>query len=139
MQKHHKDDASFSHLMSNMLDVSSQYLDLIEEPNNDRHEQLLAMQRRFAMQPPGGFQVGHIVQWKAGMKNKRIPEYGEPTIVMEVIDPPILASEAALGGTNLFREPLSLVLGFHDIDGDFVSFHYDGRRFEICQDLGGKP
>ena len=42
MQKHHKTDTAFSHLMSNMLDKTSQYLELVDEPVNDQHEQLLA-------------------------------------------------------------------------------------------------
>jgi len=136
MQKHHKTDTAFSHLMSNMLDKTSQYLELVDEPVNDQHEQLLALQRRFEMQPAASFKPGQIAQWKPGMKNKRIPEYGEPAIIMEVLLPPILDTDPLSGGSNYFREPLSLVLGIHDHDGDFALFHYDGRRFEVTMDHG---
>jgi hypothetical protein len=134
MQNQQKTDTAFSHQMSNMLNKTSQYLELGEEPVNDQHEQLLALQRRFALQPIESFVPGHIVQWKPGMKNKRIPEYGEPAIVMEVLNPPLLDADPEHSGSNYFREPLSLVLGIHDSDGDFMLFHYDGRRFESLTD-----
>jgi hypothetical protein len=54
-------------------------------------------------------------------------------VVLEVLDAPIPDSETESGSTY-FREPLSLVLGlFWDREpgrGDFVAFHFDGRRFE---------
>jgi hypothetical protein len=57
-------------------------------------------------------------------------------VVLEVLDPPIADSERESGSTY-FREPLSLVLGlFWDQDpgrGDFVIFHFDGRRFEAWE------
>ena len=136
MQKHHKADTAFSHLMSNMLDKTSQYLELGDESVNDQHEQLLALQRRFEMQPPESLKPGQIVQWKPGMKNKRIPDYGEPAIVMEVLSLPIFDTDSFDAGTKYFREPLSLILGIHDPDGDFALFHYDGRRFEVTMDCG---
>jgi hypothetical protein len=54
-------------------------------------------------------------------------------VVLEVLDPPLLDTEKE-SGSAYYREPLSLVLGvFWDRDpgrGDFVAFHFDGRRFE---------
>jgi len=50
-----------------------------------------------------------------------------------VLDAPLLDNEEESGSTY-FRDPLSLVLGvIWDRDpgrGDFVTFHFDGRRFE---------
>lgn len=131
MEPKHKKDAAFSHLLSNMLDVSANAAELATEMVNDRDEQLVALQRRFAGAPAHGFRPGQIVQWKSGMKNKIMPKYGEPTIVLEVLNPPVLADDKELDGTSLYREPLNLVLGIHDVDGDFLTFHYDGRRFEV--------
>jgi len=136
MQQNHKPDLAFNTLMSNMLDKSSQYLDLNETPINDQHEQLLALQRRFALQPPAPFAPGHIVQWKPGMKNRSVPAYGEPAIVTEVLSPPILLASPELDGSNMFREPLSIVLGLIDKDGDFLLFHFDARRFELMATQG---
>ena len=139
MHKQQKTDVAFSQLMSNMLDKSSQYLELDDQPVNDQHDQLLALQRRFAMGPRENFSPGQIVQWKAGMRNRFLPAYGELAIVMEVLNPPILDTDAENAGTNYFREPLSLVLGLHDPDGDFQIFHFDGRRFEVIAVQGGRP
>ena len=79
------------------------------------------------------FKPGELVCWKPGLKNRRLPAYGTPAVVLEVIDPPIPDTEQESGSTY-FREPLSLVLGlFWDREpgrGDFVAFHVDGRRFE---------
>jgi hypothetical protein len=82
MEPNHKNDAAFSHLMHNMLDSAANAAELAEELVNDRHEQLLAMQRRFAAAPALGFRPGQIVQWKSDMKNKLRPAYGEPAIVV---------------------------------------------------------
>ena len=32
-------------------------------------------------------------------------------------------------GSPYFREPLDIVLGFVDGDGDFITYHFDSRRF----------
>jgi hypothetical protein len=79
------------------------------------------------------FKPGDRVCWKPGLRNRRLPAYGTPAVVLEVLDPPITDGETESGSTY-FREPLSLVLGlFWDREpgrGDFVIFHFDGRRFE---------
>jgi hypothetical protein len=53
---------------------------------------------------------------------------------MEVLDPPVFDSTTDLHGSNLFREPLTLAMGIHNADGDFLVFHVDGRRFEVVDD-----
>ncbi len=130
-------DSAFKHLMSNMLEGAVHSSELTEDdPINDRHEHLLALQRRFAASPASGFRPGQIVQWKPGMRNRRIPADGEPAIVMEVLNPPVFDMCPDMEGSNLFREPLTLVLGINDKEGDFLTFHYDGRRFEVSPDAG---
>lgn len=79
------------------------------------------------------FRAGQIVRWKPGLKNRRLPDDGQPAIVVEVLDTPILAREEE-SGSAYFREPLDIVLGILDSDGDFVMFHYDSRRFEPWPD-----
>jgi len=32
-------------------------------------------------------------------------------------------------GSPYFREPLDIVLGFLNGDGDFITYHFDSRRF----------
>lgn len=75
------------------------------------------------------FKRGDIIQWKGHMKNKRRPDYGVPMIVMEVMTPPIYDLEKD-SGSPYFREILTIKAGCLDNDGDFIVFHYDGRRFE---------
>jgi hypothetical protein len=62
-----------------------------------------------------------------------VPRYGEPAVVVSVLDALVLDSEQESGSTY-FRDALNLVLGvIWDRDpgrGDFVTFHFDGRRFE---------
>lgn len=80
------------------------------------------------------FKPGDLVCWKPGLRNRRVPAYGAPAVVLEVLDAPIADTETESGSTY-FREPLNLVLGlFWDREpgrGDFVAFHFDGRRFQV--------
>jgi len=55
---------------------------------------------------------------------------------MEVLNPAVYTPDDDLAGSNLFREPLTLVLGMHDRDGDFLAYHFDGRRFELHPNQG---
>jgi hypothetical protein len=77
------------------------------------------------------FKKGQLVTWKKGLKNRRNPAYGNPVIVVEVLSEPVFDTENKGGaGSSYFREPLTLVAGRISNDGDFVCFHYDGRRME---------
>ena len=83
------------------------------------------------------FKVGDIVVWRSGLKNRSFPEYGTPAIVVEVLSPPLM-DESADSGSTYFREPLNLRLGIIDEKGDFLTFVYDGRRFEHYRDAGDR-
>ncbi len=78
---------------------------------------------------PAELRTGQLVKWKAGLKNKRRPETGEPAIVVEILDSPVYDQEKN-AGTSYFREPLDIVLGVFDEDEDFNLFYFDSRRFE---------
>lgn len=75
------------------------------------------------------FNVGDLVKWKQGLKNKKYPKYNEPAIIVEILSEPVVEPEKN-AGSQYFREPLDIVLGIIDSDGDFALFHYDSRRFE---------
>lgn len=75
------------------------------------------------------FKPGQLVKWKPDLKNRRRPAYGEPAIVVEVLSQPVFAKSDD-SSTPYFREPLDMVLGFIDEDGDFLCYHFDSRRFE---------
>ena len=79
------------------------------------------------------FKVGQIVKWNAGLKNRKIPAYDEPAIVRDIMDPPIYDNCELSGcaGSPNFREPLTIVIGLIDPDGDFIELRVDGRRFKM--------
>lgn len=95
-------------------------------------DRLRACQQQLAVQHT--FKRGQLVQWKKRMKNRRTPEYGKPVIVVDVLETPIYDTASKGAGTPYFREPLTLVAGRIHSDGDFICFHYDGRRFEPYQE-----
>jgi hypothetical protein len=78
------------------------------------------------------FKPGDLVRWKRPLKNKKRPRYDEPAIVIEVLAKPKTDPEKETGSTY-FGEPLDVVLGLIDEDGDFVVYHYDHRRFELWE------
>lgn len=93
-----------------------------------------ALRQRFALlSARHRFAPGDLIAWKPGLKNRRLPRYGQPAVVVAVLDPPVCDTEQDSGSTY-FRDPLDLVLGLiWDRDpgrGDFVAFHFDSRRFQ---------
>lgn len=74
------------------------------------------------------FQPGDLVQWKTGLKNKRLPEADQLAVVVEMLPVPVTDEDKGSSG-SYFLEPLDMKLGMVDEDGDFVIFHYDSRRF----------
>lgn len=73
------------------------------------------------------FEVGQIVTWKPGLKNRKGPDYGQPMIVTAIPPASFPDPTEHSSGSPYFREPLSLVVGFCD-DGDYLEFYIDGRR-----------
>ncbi len=68
------------------------------------------------------FQVGALIQWKMGMKNRPKPNYNEPAIVMNVLPAPI--------DSPANTEKLDIKLGLILENGEFALFLYDKNRFE---------
>ncbi|MFZ2725862.1 MAG: hypothetical protein WAX77_06410 [Methylococcaceae bacterium] len=75
------------------------------------------------------FEKGQVVKWKKGLRNKRFPFKNQPAIVVDVLNPPVFFDSKECCSLH-FREPLDIVLGIIDNDMDFMTFHYDSRRFE---------
>jgi hypothetical protein len=69
------------------------------------------------------------VKWKEGLRNRKYPAINEPVIVVRVLDTPFF-DDSEKPYSALFREPLDILLGLVDSEGDLVTFHYDRRRFE---------
>jgi hypothetical protein len=79
------------------------------------------------------FKPGDLVIWKQGLRNKAKPAFNEPAIIMQILETPLRDEDKQDSGTPYFNEPLDLVLGLIDEEGDFTIFHYDKRRFEPYQ------
>lgn len=75
------------------------------------------------------FKVGDIVKWKPHLKNRTMPEYGDPLIVLELLEKPLFDKDEG-PDSPYFNEPLDIVLGLIADEGEFISFYYDRRRVE---------
>lgn len=93
-------------------------------------EKLNALRQKF--EEKNEFKPGDIVRWKPEMQNKKYPLYGGCAVVLEKLGAPVVAEDKE-GDSPYFMEPLDLVLGHVDSDGDFLIFHYDSRRFEHAE------
>ncbi len=78
---------------------------------------------------PHIFKPGDLVSWKPHLRNKRMPESDKPAIVVEKLSNPIYSAKED-SGSAYFREPLDLVIGVIDDDGDFIVLYNDSRRFQ---------
>lgn len=75
------------------------------------------------------FSKGQFVKWKVGLKNRKFPDYGEPTIVTAVLPSPIFDPSEGAAASPYFQEPLSIIIGTCR-DDEFLEFRVDGRQFE---------
>ena len=117
--------------MSNTIQPSFPAIRLTDGPRSDdpveaRKRMLKQLAER--LDEHHVFRKGQFVVWKAGLKNKSKPDYGEPAIVTGVYPSPIYDQTENSSASPYFREPLSLVIGVY-YDDDLVEFRVDGRRF----------
>lgn len=79
------------------------------------------------------FAPGDLVTWKPGLKNRCVPRYGHPAVVVGVLDQPVIDDQQESGSTY-FHEPLDLVLGLFwesgPARGEFLTWHFDSRRLQ---------
>jgi len=94
-------------------------------------KEALLKERLSTFLQPNEFVPGQIVVWKDDMRNRRNPEYGQPAIVVEVLEEPLMdyPDERNSAGTIFFNEPLDLGIGILDNDGDWYVLYVDSRRF----------
>jgi hypothetical protein len=72
------------------------------------------------------FRPGQFIQWKPGMKTSRVPEYGVPVIVVDVLaEPKQLPLDSC---NNHSPDRMDLVIGMV-VDGVFQHYYTDSRRF----------
>lgn len=108
--------------------VADRSLEKLNHRRSSEYED--ALTERFAsLSETAHFSPGDLVVWKPLLKNRVRPAYDEPAIVIEVLDAPVRNTEADPSSTY-FREPLDIVLGVLDDDGEILVYHFDSRRFE---------
>lgn len=119
-------DPKLKEILANIDDVDNE---LLTEPVEDAAERLQTLYQRLTNGREQALRPGMMAVWKPGLKNRRFPRYGEPAVVVEMLDPPILNHEDESGSTY-YREPLNILLGILHRDGDFLVYHFDRRRFQ---------
>jgi len=85
----------------------------------------------FLDQPERPLAPGDIVMWKEGCANRKRPRSDEPAVVLEVLPSPLFGEEKS-SGSPYFHEPLDIVLGMLDSDGDLTRYCFDKRRFRLA-------
>jgi len=81
--------------------------------------------RRTSIKDRKHLKEGNIIIWKEGLKNKRLPNYDQPAIVLKRIDPPNINKD------DSFSEELDIQIGFITDDDEFLVFNYDSSRFQL--------
>jgi hypothetical protein len=117
--------AQFMRLMRTEAGNDSQFCedhDMLEHKATKARSMYERFMRRHEFRP------GQLVRWKPELKNRTFPAYGECGVVVRVLPEPV-TDGGNDSGTRYFREPLDIVLGFVDEDGDFITYYYDSRRF----------
>jgi hypothetical protein len=84
------------------------------------------------------FEPGDVVELKPGLKWTHRPAYGQPCVVVERINPPLVCNEGSTGSPH-FGTTLDVRLGVRDADGDFVVYPYDSRRLRPYQPRPAAP
>lgn len=82
------------------------------------------------------FELLTWVVWKAGLRNRRRPDYDEPALVLGISREPLIDSTVG-SGSPYFGEPLDLQIGLLDSDDELVIFNVDRRRFTTDRDSDG--
>lgn len=103
---------------------------LLAEPTEDVGQHLGMLLGRLANRRERVLRPGMLAMWKPGLKNRRFPRYGEPVIVVGLLEQPIINPDQE-AGSPYFHEPLDLLLGVvRGEEQEFLVYHADRRRFQ---------
>ena len=112
--------------------------DLLAEPAEEATEHLRILLERLNNGRERALRPGMFAVWKPGLKNRRFPRYGEPVVVVALLDEPIV-NPGDESGSPYFREPLDLLLGLvRGDDREFLVYHADRRRFQPAERDGAE-
>ncbi len=104
--------------------------ELLAEPAEEAIEHLRVLYERLTNGREQALRPGMLAVWKPGLKNRRFPHYGEPVVVVALLDTPTVNPDHE-SGSPYFHEPLDLLLGVvRGDDREFLVYHADRRRFQ---------
>ena len=125
-------DPQIKALLDN-LNFNESAEELLAEPRGDMSHHLGVLFKRLHNQRERALQPGMLAMWKPGLKNRRFPRYGEPVVVVGLLEPPIVNPDQE-SGSPYFQEPLGLLLGLVlGEEQEFLVYHADCRRFQPYQ------
>lgn len=81
------------------------------------------------------FNVGDLVCWKPGMRNRSTPIYGDPCIVVRKF-PERTNAICGPSGEAIFHDTVSIEVGIADEDGDFLTYLLDKDRMMLWSTNG---
>jgi len=68
--------------------------------NNQSKAELLKKLREL-YETKNDFKVGDLIKWKSQLKNRKLPDYDEPLIILEILTEPIYDNKEVVGSTYL--------------------------------------
>lgn len=130
-------DPNVKALLDN-LDLDGGEEDLLAEPPQEAAEHLCVLLERLTNNRERALRPGLLAVWKPGLKNRRFPRYGEPVVVVGLLDEPIINPDRE-SGSPYFKEPLDLLVGVvRGDDREFLVYHADRRRFQPHEASGAR-
>ena len=94
-------------------------LSLVPGDSHTGAEKLVQLSK--LMDTPYLFEVHQLVKWKANMRNKTSLDYDVPAVVRKVFEKPLQDNWGQNPSSPYFREPIDMVIGYLDRDGDLNS------------------
>jgi len=134
LRSHGGDDDSSSEGGSSPPGDSSDSSDSDSEPAPQVDKSFKGLKKQLEVllsEPERPFRPGDVVIWKEGCANRKRPKADEPGVILEVLPEPMYGKEKS-SGSPYFHEPLDIVVGLLDSDGDLVRYCYDKRRFRLA-------
>lgn len=74
------------------------------------------------------FEPGQAVQWKPEMRDRNLPRYGQPAVVLEVLREPVVCRDDPT--RNIAPDQYDLILAIMCPDGFVFTVMADSRRYE---------
>lgn len=74
------------------------------------------------------FKVGDLIRWKDKLKNRKLPDYNEPAIILEILEQPMFDTKEEIGSTY-FNERFDIKAGLYR-DDTLLTFYFDSNRFQ---------